>query len=221
LVTRVVSIELDMLLSEDVASAKARAENAFRDFAGDRPVVLVGDGDLARRVAAELERLQRPLAAFAALSDMGDAIARHADAVFVVCPARDAMAMRLSACYAAGAARVTSFALFAWSHPERLLPYGPIDLPHHVLEQKEDARRAFDGLADDRSRQRYVAEIRFRLHLDFAGVGMVEAGPLPSGASPVPIVQQSDLWRVPLALGPPVLLCTQEGALFAMAAPAG
>jgi hypothetical protein len=210
-----VSLELDMLLSEDVASAKARAKNAFHDFAGDRSVVLVGEGDLARRVAAELERMQRPVLAFAALSDIGDAIARHPDAVFVVCPDTDSMPMRLSACCAAGAARVTSFALFAWSHPERLLPYGTIDLPHHVLEQKDHARRAFDVLADDRSRQRYVAEIRFRLHLDFAGVSVVEAAPLPPGASPVPIVEQCDLWRVPLALEPPVLLCTLEGMLVA------
>jgi hypothetical protein len=229
-----VSIELDLLLSEDAASAKDRAKNAFRDLAGDRAVVIVGTSNLAGRVAAEMAVVGRRALESIPLSQIADAIARHPDAVFVVCDTsidetlindarrststmliNGSMSTSLSACCAAGAARVTSFALFAWSHPERLLPYGPIDLPHHVLEQKEDVRRAYDLLEDDRSRQRYVAEIRFRLHLDFASVSLIDVPPLPSGATSAPIVQQSDLWRVPLALGGRVRLCTHEGALVA------
>jgi hypothetical protein len=239
------SIELDMLLSEDVASARQRAKNAFRDLAGDRDIVLVGANGLAERVGAEMRKAGRTVLATVSRRDLTASVTRHPDAVFVVCDGVDTLIndantlindashstlttlihestmVGLSACFAAGAARVTSFALFAWSHPEGLLPFGPIDLPEHVLEEKEDVRRAYDVLADDRSRQRYVGEVRFRLHLDFAGASGLEVGSLPTGAEGVPIREQRDLWRVPLSLGAPVVFCAREGALVATRAPGG
>jgi len=182
--------ELEKLLSESVASAKTRAASAFDALAGERPIVLFGAGGLGRRVASELERLGRPPVAFAdndprragerigaaPILATADAVARYgADAVFVVTvwrsPATERMSTRIERLEQLGAKRVTSFATLAWKHPERLLPYYAIDLPHKVLEAKEDVVRAFEMLEDEASRREYVAQIRFRLHLDFAGLG--------------------------------------------------
>jgi FkbM family methyltransferase len=45
-----------------------------------------------------------------------------------------------------------------------------MDLPHRVLEARDDVVRGFELLHDEPSRQHYVAHLRLRLHLDFAGL---------------------------------------------------
>lgn len=184
--------ELDRLLSESVASAAARAASTFDDLAGDAPIVLFGAGGLGKRTAASLKALGRPPVAFAdndparagssidgvPVLATSDAIARHGEsAVFVVAvwrsPATERMSDRIDRLRALGAKRVTSFATLGWKYPERFLPYYAIDLPQRVIEAKDDVVRAFELLADEPSRREYVAHVRLRLHLDFAGLGDV------------------------------------------------
>lgn len=178
--------ELEHLLSEPVAAARARAASAFDEVAGDRPIVIFGAGGLGRRTARGLAALGRPAIAFAdnnpALAGTRleeipvyssiDAVARYGrDAVFVVAvwrsPATERMSERIARLRALGAQRVTSFATLGWKFPDRFLPYYAIDLPEKVLEAKDDVLRAFELLEDDRSRREYVAHIRLRLLLDF------------------------------------------------------
>lgn len=181
--------ELEGLLSESVASARARAASAFDEIAGDAPIVLFGAGGLGKRTAEGLAALGQPPIAFAdndprragtthagvPVLSTRDAIARYGkDAAFVAAvwrsPASERMSERIDRLKEQGAARVTSFATLGWKHPEQFLPYYAIDLPHRVLEAKEDVARAFEMLADEPSRREYVAHLRLRLHLDFAGL---------------------------------------------------
>lgn len=177
--------ELDLLLSEPVASARSRAASAFDEIAGDRPVVLFGAGGLGRRMARGLQALQRPAVAFAdnnpklagttveglPVFATADAIARYADAVFVVAvwraPASERMSERIERLRALGAKRVTSFATLSWKYPQRFLPYYAIDLPEKVLAARDEVVKGFELLSDEPSRRELVAHLRLRLLLDF------------------------------------------------------
>src|SRR5688572_8470127 len=149
--------ELERLLSESVSAAKARAASAFDAIAGDRPIVLFGAGGLGKKIARGLAKVGRPAIAFAdnnparageklegiPIHSTADAIARFGkDAVFVVsvwrAPASERMSERIERLEAAGAKHVTSFATLGWKHPETFLPYYAIDLPHQVIEAKDD-----------------------------------------------------------------------------------
>lgn len=182
--------ELERLLAEPVEDARGRAAGAFDDIAGDRPIVLFGAGGLGKRTAEGLAAAGRPAIAFADNSpsragtthaglpvlSTDDAIARWGnDAVFVVAvwrsPATERMSDRIEALRARGARHVTSFATLGWKYPEHFLPYYSIDLPHRVLEAKDDVWRAFELLADEPSRRLFVAHLRLRLSLDWAGLG--------------------------------------------------
>jgi FkbM family methyltransferase len=181
--------ELERLLSESVPAARARAASAFDEIAGgaETPIVLFGAGGLGKRTAQGLARIGRPPIAFAdnhpthatldgiPVLSVADAVARYgADAVFVVtvwrAPATERMSDRIDQLRSRGARRVTSFATLGWKHPETFLPYYAIDLPHRVLESRADVGRAFELLADDHSRDHFVAHLRLRLDLDFAGL---------------------------------------------------
>jgi FkbM family methyltransferase len=45
-----------------------------------------------------------------------------------------------------------------------------MDLPHHVLRDADEVRRAFDLWSDDASRREYIAQIAFRLQLEYDGL---------------------------------------------------
>ena len=181
--------ELDRLLSEPVESARARGLSTFDELAGDAPIVIFGAGGLGRMTAAGLVAEGRPAVAFAdnapslagtrvagiPVFSAADAVARYGrDGIFVVAvwrnPATELMSDRMERLRALGAKRVTSFATLFWKYPNRFLPYYSIDLPHRVLEAKDVVLRAFEMLADERSRQEYVAHLRLRLALDFGGL---------------------------------------------------
>lgn len=92
------------------------------------------------------------------------------------------MSDRIAEVQARGAKRVTSFATLGWKHPEVFLPYYAMNLPHHVLEAKDDVVRGFELFGDERSREHFVAHLRLRLHLDFAG--LLEPDPEPEYFAP-------------------------------------
>jgi FkbM family methyltransferase len=77
----------------------------------------------------------------------------------------------------AGCRSVCPWTLLAWEHPDGLLPYYALDLPQHVLEQREAVRAAHDLLADERSRAEYRAQVAWRLTNDTSIIG---AGEPPS-----------------------------------------
>lgn len=181
--------ELERLLSESVDSARRRERSAFDELAEDLPIVIFGAGGLGKKTADGLIALGRPPIAFAdnaparvgtqvagiPVLSTADAIARYGkDAVFVVAvwrsPATERMSERVEQLRSRGAQRVTPFATLFWKYPDHFLPYYAIDLPHKVLEAKADVVRAFELLADEASRLEFVAHLRLRLLLDFAGL---------------------------------------------------
>src|SRR4051812_37803048 len=56
--------------------------------------------------------------------------------------------------------RVISFLHLAWAYPEEFLPHYQFDLPHHLLSQAEEIKRASRLFADDKSRDQFLAHIR-------------------------------------------------------------
>ncbi len=48
-----------------------------------------------------------------------------------------------------------------------LLPHYSLDLPHRVLEAADEVRQGLDMWHDAASRAEYVAQVRWRLWLDF------------------------------------------------------
>jgi FkbM family methyltransferase len=62
---------------------------------------------------------------------------------------------------------IVTFAYLFWKYADIFLPYYCLDLPHKIIPEREDILAAFKLLADEESRQEYIAQMRFRLFLDF------------------------------------------------------
>jgi FkbM family methyltransferase len=183
--------ELENLLSETMAQARTRAQTAFDRLA--EPVqdslVLFGAGRLGRKTALGLTEMGLHPLAFAdnnpalwgqtveavpVLSPQ-EAVARHANnAVFVItiwgAGSAHRQAHSRQQLLSLGCPRVASFGLLFWKYADIFLPYYGLDLPYRVLEQAEAVRTAFDLWADDASRQEFLAQLRWRLTLDFDGL---------------------------------------------------
>lgn len=180
--------ELHRLLSESPAAARARERSTFdramRPF-GTR-LVLSGAGNLGRKALAALRADGiEPLAfidnnpalwgtSIAGIDVLAPAegVRRYGDsATFCVTIWRgegtDTMAQRRRPLLDAGCLNVIDFGALFWKYAERLLPHYSLDLPHRVLAAAEDVRKAFDLWHDDASRAEYVAQVRWRLWLDF------------------------------------------------------
>lgn len=69
-----------------------------------------------------------------------------------------------------GCLKVVSFAHLFWKYAHTFLPYYAIGLPHLLLPQAKQVTDAFALWADDASRNEYLAQMRWRLQLDFDGL---------------------------------------------------
>jgi FkbM family methyltransferase len=180
--------ELETLLSEEIASAKRREEITFDQLAGPlaSTIVLHGAGNLGRKTLRGLRQAGVEPIAFsdnnAALwgktvegvpvfSPAAAAAKFGKIAVFVVTvwggAITDTMADRSRPLLELGCARVLNFGVLFWKYPAIFGPHYSYDLPHKMLEQADEVRRGFDLWADDASRAEYLAQIRWRLHMDF------------------------------------------------------
>jgi FkbM family methyltransferase len=179
--------ELAALLAESEEAAARRAERMFDDLAGPlaHRLVLYGAGNLGRKTLRGLRELGiEPLAFSDANPKLWDAdvdglrvlsptdaVAAFGDvAVFVITiwgGAPEPLAVRRQFLMGLGARVVVSFGYLYWKYPGTFLPHYAFDLPQKVLRQRDAIVRAFSLWADDPSRAEYVAQIRWRLHLDF------------------------------------------------------
>jgi FkbM family methyltransferase len=178
------------LLAESVSSAKERERHAFPELSGTPPsaIVLFGAGDLGRRTLRGLRRLGIEPAGFAdnnqALWDKtvdgvtvfppDEAFSLFDKAVFVLTVWSDAIGHPMEEIKRRWpqdqTEKILPFAYLFWKYPDIFLPYFSLDLPHKTLEQRDLVERAFPLWADPRSRQEYLAQIRWRLHFDYAGL---------------------------------------------------
>ncbi|MGB8265774.1 MAG: FkbM family methyltransferase [Candidatus Velthaea sp.] len=189
------SNQVDELLAEGFEAARNREQEAFDLLAGPHgdDIVLFGAGGLGRRTVEKLRRHGIEPRAFAdnnralwgsRVSDVPVMSPEEAarefgkTSVFVVTiwggkrtpTIEDRMDERIAALHALGCERVVPFAFLYWKYPQGVLPYYSVDLPHKVHEQAEEVRAAFALWADEPSRLEYVNQLRWRLHLDFAGL---------------------------------------------------
>jgi FkbM family methyltransferase len=182
------------LLAEDPSAAMQRAERTFDDARGGRPVVLVGAGNLGRRIATAMAAAGDPAIAFAdgarALRDtvtcglpvrsVEEAASSHPEAAFVVSIWGARSAHRIAETEARlrdlGVSCVIPFAHLLWKR-RGLCPHYCVDSPEGVVRARERVESALALFADDASRERFVDEVRARLTGRFDLLGSAVAEP--------------------------------------------
>ncbi len=183
--------QLEGLLNEEVASAIARAQSAFDRLAAPfgESLVLFGAGGLGRKTLAGLRNLGLEPLAFAdnnpslwnksvdglqVLSPQEAAQQFGHQAAFIITIWRAGGGHRLAhtrqQLLDLGCSTVTSFAHLFCKHPNTFLPYYCLDLPYKICQQSDEVRKAFTLWADEASRREYLAQLRWRLLLDFDGL---------------------------------------------------
>lgn len=188
---------LDAYLDESVETARRREQSAFDELASpfERSLVLFGAGGLGKRTLAGLRRVGIEPRAFCDNSPSlwgrrvegvpvyspQDAAERfRANCAFLITiwngQGKDRMAHRARQLTDLGCERVIPAGFLFWKYHETFLPYYPLDLPHKLLLRAEQARAAFYLWEDETSRGEYVAQIAFRLYLDYDSLGS-PAGP--------------------------------------------
>jgi FkbM family methyltransferase len=162
-------------------------------FVAARPIF--GAGNLGRRTAAGLRKLgiepqcfidsnkdrwRAQIEGLTVYSAEEGARLYGSPDVFVVtiwgALGHDRMATRIARLQQLGCARVVSFVPLYWKFSDVFLPHYTIDLPHHVLEEADKVRVAFELMSDDDSRQEYLNQLRFRLFGDFGCLRKPVAG---------------------------------------------
>ncbi|HZQ58513.1 MAG TPA: FkbM family methyltransferase [Acidimicrobiales bacterium] len=200
---------LDALLSEPEGDARRRAATAWESAAGscaDR-IVLMGAGGLGRRLLAGLRADGIEPLAFA--DNRRSLWGTDVDGVEVLAPADAAARFGRTAAFAVAiwgagsshrfehsAAQLSAFgctmvlpvAPLAWRHAQHVLPHYAMDLPHGVVACADDVRAAYALLGDQRSRDEFVEQVRFRLTGDPSALARPVRGPqylLTDVAAPV------------------------------------
>ena len=177
------------LLEEPVADAELRERSEFDRRVGDRAsrLLLFGAGNIGRRALSVLRRFGREPLGFI---DNNPALwNRRVEGVEVFSPAEaarrfgpddvavvvtiwygeatDKMADRIGPLQSLGFRHIALFGHLAWKHPEAFLPHYSLDLPSRALGQTDRIVRAFDLFTERRSREIYVSNVLWRLHLDY------------------------------------------------------
>jgi len=181
-VNKALDRELKELLSLDPAAVLSRNRARFDEIAGSHgdSIVLVGSGEVGRKALAGLHKLGIAPHAFADNNSKlwgstvdGLAVlapqeaARHfgTRAVFVVTiynGSRVRSQMRELQC-----PMVAPYAFLFWKYPEVFLPHGGLALPETIIGAADGVRRGFFLWADEASQIEYLAQLRWRLTLDF------------------------------------------------------
>ena len=183
--------QIQDLLREGIAGAKARENSAFDDAAGvfGKSLVLFGAGGIGRKTLAGLRKLgieplafadnnpklwEKPLQGVPVLSPQ-EAAARYGKiAAFIVAiwcgEGWDRMRDRVRFLRDLGCDHVTTFGTLYWKYPEIFLPHYAAAPAHEVHQQADAVLRAADLWSDDASRREYLSQIRWRLFFDFDGL---------------------------------------------------
>jgi len=183
--------EVDALLSESATSVRQREETAFDDAVGTRgrSLVLFGAGNLGRKTLAGLRQCGIEPLAFADnnpklwhtqieglnVLSLPEAARQYGRSAAFVCTIwgaghAETMGNHIDRLHAAGCEVATPFSTLFWKFPDVFLPHYSLDLPHKVLESAGEIRRACRIWADDASRNEFLAQLRWRTHLDIDGL---------------------------------------------------
>ncbi len=186
--TSSVKEQLDLLLDEPLSSIQHREMFTFDELASpfERSLVLFGAGNLGKKTLAGLRRLGTEPLAFAdnnpdlwgkevdgvkvlSLPQAADMYGQRAAFLIAIWKGEspDRMSDRRQQLLDLGCRRVLHFGFLFWKYPETFLPHYAIDLPHKVYEQSDQVRNAFSLWGDVKSQIEYVAQIRWRMWMDF------------------------------------------------------
>ncbi len=91
--------------------------------------------------------------------------------------ATETMQARAELLRTAGCETVLHWGPLYWRYPQ-LFPHYAANAAHLVLEQREEVLACAELWTDDASRREYLAQIRWRLHFDFEGLGKPASGPM-------------------------------------------
>jgi FkbM family methyltransferase len=187
---------LDELLAEPVEVALERETETFERLAGGRLLVLFGAGAFGQRTLKGLRAIGieplvfcdnnsalwgREIGGLPVLSLPAAAAKYGRDAAFVITiwngHATDKMADRENQLRGLGCRSIVHWGLLYWRY-QALFPHYAAHAAHLVLQQAAEVRACAKLWADDFSRREYLAQIRWRLHFDFAGLPDPVTGPL-------------------------------------------
>jgi len=180
--------ELEALLSEPMSSILHREQFTFDEQTSpfEKSLVLFGAGGLGQKTLAGLRRLGIEPLAFAdndpskwgkdingvKIYSLQKAVEKFGQiAAFIVTiwkgESPDRMAERREQLLNLNCRKVVSFGYLFWKYPEVFLPHYALDLPHKVISHADEVRKVFSLWADVDSQHEYLAQIRWRLKLDF------------------------------------------------------
>jgi FkbM family methyltransferase len=177
------------LLAEPLEHARERERMECDRLLGsdERDLILFGAGNLGRQALAALRQGGKQPLAF---MDNNPALwQRQVDGVDVYGPAEaarrfdgnkvgvlttiwcgeatDRMSDRINPLRALGFRHLALFGHLAWKHPDKFLPHYSLDLPSRALAEANRIVQAFDLFQERRSREIFLAHVRWRLHLDY------------------------------------------------------
>jgi len=183
--------QLEKLFQETYSEVIQREKTSFDKFAEPfiNSCVLFGAGGLGKKTLAGLRRIGLEPLAFAdnnpslwnqcidglQVLSPRDAVSKFGRcAVFIISIWRAGGGHRLNKTREQllnlGCVTVVSFAHLFWKYADIFLPYYGIDLPHMIYQDADEIRKTFSLWSDDSSRLEYLAQLRWRLFLDFDGL---------------------------------------------------
>lgn len=178
--------ELNKILSEDIDVIKERENSVFDQLSSplSESIVLFGAGSLGIQTLQGLQSLGIMPIAFSdnnpalwnkiidgvKVISPHDVVNKYKDqAVFLITiwnPKARFAQIKQKLLNLNCVKVISVFSLF-WKYPEIFLPNYSWDLPHKILQQKEDVTKAFHLWSDNESRLEYLAQIKLKMFLDF------------------------------------------------------
>ncbi len=183
--------ELEDLLKESIDSVIYRELNTF-DHATEifgKSVVLFGAGGLGKKTLTGLRKVGIKPIVFT--DNNPDLWGKSVDGVTVLSPEEATREYGKSASFIVtiwraggehrlantkqqlsnlGCINIVSFAHLFWKYYETFLPYYCLDLPHKIYQDTNEIMKTFSLWSDNASRLEYLAQLRWRLFLDFDGL---------------------------------------------------
>lgn len=184
-------LEIQELLSEGRDAACERERTTFDALTAPygHSLVLFGAGGLGRKTLRGLRQIgieplafadnnpvlwEKPMVGVPVMSPQVAAARYGKTAAFVVTTwageGRDRMRDRVQFLRHLGCRCVTTFGPLFWKYPDIFLPHYAMSPAHEVWDQQEAVLDAAGLWSDDASRREYLAQIRWRLLLDFDGL---------------------------------------------------
>lgn len=179
---------LEVLFSEPISSVYQREQSTFDELAApfEKSLVLFGAGGLGKKTLAGLRSIGIEPLAFAdnnsalwgthingiQVMSLENAVNKFGQSsAFVITiwkgEATDTMAERTQQLKKLGCAKIIPFGYLYWKYSNVFLPHYAFDMPHKVFEQAEEVQDVISLWGDDASRHEYLAQLKWRMLMDF------------------------------------------------------